>query len=345
MKTAAAILVELDRPLVLTEIDIPKLKSGQVLVKVLYSRVCHTQVLEARGRRGADRFLPHCLGHEGSGIVEEVGPEVQNVCAGDEVILSWMKGPGKDVPGMQYLWGEKSVNSGAITTFSRYAVISENRLMLLPKGISLQDASLLGCAIPTGLGTIFNTAKAQAGNKIAIFGIGGIGLSLLLAARLAECSKIIAVDINPDKLEVAMKMGATNAINSLDSDPVQVIRELCPGGVDIAVDASGHTDAMRQALECVRSQGGTAIIVGNAAHGKKLEIDPWQLNQGKRLLGTWGGDNVPERDFPRYCNLVRSGKLNLSIYASAPYPLKDINQALLDLESGKVLRPLIDLSL
>ena len=159
MQTKAAILVETGRPLIVDMINIPKLKPGQVLVKIKYSGVCHTQLLEARGHRGADPFLPHCLGHEGSGIVAEVGPNSNKVKVGDPVILSWIKGSGANIPGSVYDWNGKKVNAGAITTFSEYAVISENRLTAIPKDFPLKEAALLGCAVPTGLGTIFNTAK------------------------------------------------------------------------------------------------------------------------------------------------------------------------------------------
>src|SRR5262245_47512663 len=158
MKTTAAILVELGRPLELADIDIPPLKPGQVLVEVAYSGVCHTQVGEVRGHRGADRFLPHCLGHEGSGIVREVGAGVTKVKPGDQAILSWIKGSGADVPGTVYRWGDRQVNAGGITTFSTYSVLSENRLTVLPPGLSLRQAALVGCAVPTGAGVVFNTA-------------------------------------------------------------------------------------------------------------------------------------------------------------------------------------------
>src|SRR5262249_39198453 len=140
MKTVAAVLVETSQPLVLADLEIPALRPGQVLVEIAYSGVCHTQVLEWRGYRGEDRYLPHCLGHEGSGIVRDVGPGIAKVKPGDRVILSWIKGSGADVPGSIYRWNGRTVNAGAITTFSRYAVISENRLVVLPESVPMRDA-------------------------------------------------------------------------------------------------------------------------------------------------------------------------------------------------------------
>ena len=345
MKTTAAILVETGKPLVLGELEIPALKPGQVLVEIAYSGVCHTQVLECRGYRGEDRFLPHCLGHEGSGTVLEIGPGVAKVKPGDKAILSWIKGSGGDVPGTIYQWEGRNVNSGAITTFGRHAVISENRLTVIPAQFPMKEAALLGCAVPTGVGSVFNTAQPRPGQSIAIFGTGGVGLCALMAGVISGCMPIIAVDINPDKLKLAQQIGATHCINPVEVDAVAEIARICPGGVDFAIEASGRPAVMLQALSGVRQQGGVAVVVGNARHGEKIELDPKQLNLGKKLLGTWGGDNWPDRDYPRYCKLLTSGKLNLDPMLSKVYRLSEINQAIDDLEAGKAARPLIDMTL
>jgi S-(hydroxymethyl)glutathione dehydrogenase / alcohol dehydrogenase len=336
MKTTAALLVETGKPLVLADIEIPALKPGQVLVEVAVSGVCHTQILECRGYRGEDKFLPHCLGHEGSGIVRQLGPGVTKVKAGDRVILSWIKGSGADVPGSVYEWEGRKVNAGAITTFSKLSVISENRLTRLPDVLALRDAAMLGCAVPTGLGVVFNTAQPKVGQSVVVFGAGGIGLCAIAGAAIAGCSPIIAVDIRPEKLELAKRMGATHV-------GVEEIARLCPKGVDFAFEATGRPAVMLQALQSVRQQGGAAIIVGNAHHGEMLTLDPRQLNQGKRLLGTWGGDNMPDRDFPRYCELLATGKLNLAPMVSKAYRLEEINAAIDDLEAGRVARPLVEM--
>jgi S-(hydroxymethyl)glutathione dehydrogenase/alcohol dehydrogenase len=344
MKTTAAVLVELGKPLELADLDIPPLEPGQVLVEVAYSGVCHTQVGEARGHRGEDRFLPHCLGHEGSGTVREVGPGVTKVKPGDHVILSWIKGTGADVPGTVYGWNGRSVNAGGITTFATHSVISENRLTVIPDGMSMRLAALVGCAVPTGAGVIFNTARPRPGQSVAVFGIGGIGSCAVAAAALAGCTPIVAVDVNPDKLALARRLGATHTVNAKDADPVAELLKLCKGGADFAVEATGLAPVMRQALASVRSQGGAAVVVGNARFGEKLEIDPRELNQGKRLLGTWGGDNVPDRDYPRYCRLMTAGRLDLSPLLSRSYRLTEVNAALDDLERGRAARPLLDVA-
>lgn len=341
MYTRAAILVETKKPLVVDKIKIPDLKPGQVLVKIKYSGVCHTQLLEAGGHRGEDPFLPHCLGHEGSGIVADIGKDVNKVKKGDHVILSWIKGSGANVPGTVYEWNGKKVNAGAITTFSDYAVISENRLTVIPEDFSLKKAALLGCAAPTGLGTIFNTAKPTPGESLAVFGCGGIGLCAIQGAAIAGCVPIIAVDINEQKLEMAKKMGAQYIINAKNEDPVEAIKGICT--LDYAIEASGSPVAMRQAVQCVRPQGGLAVIIGNAHHGTELSLDPKEFNMGKRILGTWGGDNNPDVHYPRYCNLAHHGRLDLENLTTKTYSLDQIDQALEDLKQGKVLRPLIEM--
>ncbi len=341
MKTPAAILVETGKPLVLDDLEIPKLQPGQILVEIHYSGVCHTQMLESMGHRGEDKFLPHCLGHEGSGVVRELGPSVAKVKAGQRAILSWIKGSGANVPGTHYGWKGRQVNAGAITTFSHFAVISENRLTPLANGVDMKEAALLGCAVPTGIGSVWNTAGARPGQSIVIFGTGGVGLSAIAGMVIVGCAPIIAVDLVPERLELARRLGATHLVNPQDGDAVQNIHVVCPGGADIALEATGRPAVMKQALASVRAQGGVAVIIGNAREGETVALDPKQLNQGKQLRGTWGGDNVPDRDYPRYCELLRCGKLNLAPILSQPFTLEQTNEALKALEHGAVGRPLI----
>ena len=345
MKTTAAVLVELAKPLELADLEIPALKPGQVLVEIAFSGVCHTQLLEARGLRGADPFVPHCLGHEAGGTVVDVGPAVTKVRPGGRVILSWIKGSGLDVPGTVYDWNGRKVNAGGVTTFARHAVAAENRLTPVPDDFPLREAALLGCAVPTGLGAVFNTAAPRPGQSLAVFGTGGIGLCAVAAARISGLTPIVAVDVSPDRLEVARRMGATHLVDAGQEDPVAAIAQLVPGGADFAVEASGRPEVMNQALLSVRNQGGAAVLVGNAPFGRLLELDPKQFNLGKRLLGTWGGDNVPDRDFPRYCRLVAGGLLSLEPLLDRAYSLNDVNRALDDLEARTVARPLIDMQL
>jgi S-(hydroxymethyl)glutathione dehydrogenase/alcohol dehydrogenase len=345
MKTTAAILVETGKPLEVAELQIPPLKPGQMLVEITESGVCHTQLLEARGHRGPDPFLPHCLGHEASGVVLEIGAEVTRAKPGDRVILSWMKSRGRDVPGTTYSWRGRTVNAGGVTTFQQHAVVSENRLTLAPEELDPRDAALLGCAFATGFGAATHTAHIERGETVAVLGAGGVGLCSVAGAVSAGAAVIIGIDVRPDRLEAARALGATHLVNAGEGDVLEHVKAIVPGGLDAAIEATGRPAVMQQALKMVRPRGGRAVIVGNARFGESLQIDPRELNQGKRLLGSWGGDNDPDSDFPKYAQLLASGQVNLAPLYSPPYRLEDVNQALADLESGRIIRPLIDMRL
>ena len=344
MKTQAALLVQTGQPLVLAEIETPALKPGQVLVEIAYSGACGTQVMEWRGDNGEDKWVPHCLGHEGTGTVIEAGSAVTKVKAGDKVVLSWIKGTGIEVGGAVYDWDGKKVNAGGVTTFQRHAVVSENRLTLLPPDLPMDVAVLLGCAAPTGMGAVYNVLKVQPGDAVAVFGTGGIGLNALMAAALAGAMPVIGIDPNPTRRALAQIYGATHVIDA-SGDVLAEIKKIVPQGVDLAVESSGIPAVMEQAINATRQQGGRAVVIGNAKHGAVLSLNPGVFNQGKSLLGTWGGDSVPDRDYGRYGRLLNSGRFPVRDLLSKPYSLAQADQALQDLAAGKVGRPLIDMSL
>jgi S-(hydroxymethyl)glutathione dehydrogenase/alcohol dehydrogenase len=345
-QTDAAVLFELNKPLRLVTLEIPELKPGQVLVDVAYSGVCHSQLLEVHGKRGQDRFLPHTLGHEGSGTVLEVGSDVTKVKPGDRVVLSWIKGSGADVSSTIYQSSTGPINSGAISTFMHQMVTCENRVTPIPDTMPLREAALLGCAIPTGAGIILNTARVRPGSSVAVFGVGGIGLSAVLAASLMNATVIIAVDVFDHKLEQARQIGATHVINAHRQDPLATILEITGGrGVDYSLEAIGRLETMETAFQSVRDNGGLCVLAGNLSHGERISLDPFDLIKGKRIVGTWGGESQPDRDIPLYVDLYMAGKLKLDMLITHEYRLEDINQALDDLEQGKVGRALVVMSL
>jgi S-(hydroxymethyl)glutathione dehydrogenase/alcohol dehydrogenase len=344
MKTQAALLVQTGQPLVLADIETPALKPGQVLVEIAYSGACGTQVMEWRGDKGEDKWVPHCLGHEGTGTVIEAGHAVTKVKVGDKVVLSWIKGSGIEAGGAVYDWDGKKVNAGGVTTFQRHAVVSENRLTLLPADLPMDVAVLLGCAAPTGMGAVYNVLKVQPGDAVAVFGTGGIGLNALMAASLAGAMPVIGIDPNPTRRALAKLYGATHVIDAA-GDVLAEIKKIVPQGVDLAVESSGIPAVMDQAVNSTRQQGGRAVVIGNAKHGAALTLSPGVFNQGKSLLGTWGGDSVPDRDYGRYGRLLSSGRFPVRDLLSKPYSLAQADQALQDLAAGKVGRPLIDMSI
>jgi S-(hydroxymethyl)glutathione dehydrogenase / alcohol dehydrogenase len=345
MKTEAAILVELGKPLEVVDLEIPPLKHGQVLVDIAYSGACGSQVNEVIGNKGEDKWLPHCLGHEATGTVLETDRSVSKVRAGDKVVLSWLKASGIEAGGCVYGWGSRRVNAGAVTTFQRRAIVSENRLTLAPEELSLDIAVLLGCASPTGMGAIFNVLSVRPGDAVAIFGTGGIGLNACMAASFSGGVPVIGIDPAPQRRELAKRYGATHVIDPASTDVLAEVRKIVPQGVDVSVEATGIPTVMDQALAATRNQGGRAVVIGNARHDARLTLNPAVFNQGKSLLGTWGGDSVPDRDFGRFSRLLASGRFPVKELLSRPYRLDEADQAMKDLAAGVIGRPLIDMSL
>lgn len=336
----------LTEPLALMQLEVPRLAPGQLLVKICHSGVCQTQLQEARGLRGPDPYLPHTMGHEGSGVVLDVGSGVKKVKPGDHVVLSWIKGMGGEVGSTVYQSSRGPVNSGAISTFMRHTVTCENRVTRVPDDMPSKEAALLGCAVLTGAGIVLNTARVRPGSSVAVFGVGGIGLSAILAANLANATTIIAVDVHQHKLEHARDAGATHLVNAREQDPLKAIMDVTGGkGLDYAFEAAGRREAMEAAFQSVHADGGLCVLAGNLPHRGHIDLDPYQLLMGKRIVGTRGGETQPDRDIPIFVNLFQSGRLKLGNLATRTYPLHHINQAMEDLENGAVGRALIDMSL
>ncbi len=345
MKTRAAVLYEPGRPLRIEELETPELRSGQVLVQIAYSGVCQSQLMEALGRRGPDPFLPHLLGHEGSGLVIEVGEGVGKVQKGDRVVLTWIKGLGADCGGTRYRKCDWYINAGAITTFNEYAVVSENRCVKLPEGVPLDVGALLGCAVLTGAGIVLNTMKPTRENTIVIWGVGGIGLSAVMAARICECAAIIAVDAQDFSLELAKEFGATHSINACSVEAPARIREIVgPGGADFAVEAAGRAATIELAFQAVHKGGGLCVFASHPPAGDKICLDPHDLISGKQIRGSWGGESRPDKDIPRLAELYRQGELPLEKLITRRYTLDQVNRALNDLERSSGGRPILEIN-
>ena len=341
-QTEAAVLIDLGKPLQIIKLDVPSLRHGQVMVKMAYSGICHTQLLEVRGQRGPDRYLPHLLGHEGSGTIIEVGPGVKKVRKNDRVVVSWIKGNGLDASSSIYGHPKGSVQCGAVGTFVRHAITCESRVTPIPDAMPLREASLLGCAVLTGSGIVNHVAEIKQESTVAIFGVGGIGLCVLLAARIKKPRMLIAVDLVREKLSKARELGATHLINAHDEHPLEGIMRLTQGiGADFVVEATGNRGSMEKAFRSAKNFGGLCIIAGNLAHGERISIDPYDLIKGKRIVGTWGGEAKPDADIPQYIDLFLKGELKLDALISHEYSFHEINQALNDLEQGRVIRAIV----
>lgn len=345
MLMKAAILRELNKPLALEEIEVPEPGFGQVRVQIKVSGICRKQFQEVKGLHGPDPYLPHLMGHEGSGIVEAIGPSVTRVAIGDHVVVSWIKAKGLEPKPPVYKRDGQRINAGAVTTFSQYTVVAENRVTRVSKNLPFDKAALLGCAIPTGVGVVMNTAKVKPGSTVAVFGAGGIGLNIIQGCALAKAGKIIAVDLHDRKLDQAKKFGATHTLHARQENSLTRIKELTEGrGVDYAFEASASREAMENAYASVCWGTGLAILVGNLPYDdKKILIDPFPLYAGTRLIGTWGGETDPDRDFPRYVDWILNGQLKLDELITHRFQLKDINDAFVALERGEVGRAVVEL--
>ncbi len=337
----AAILVEQRKPLEIGDLEVPRLDFGQVLVEIHASGICGSQLNEIDGVKGADKFLPHLLGHEGGAVVQEVGPGVTRLKAGDRVVMHWRKAPGHQSPTPTYRWGSRKVNAGWVTTFNEMAVVSENRLTPVPGDVDFEVAALYGCAITTGFGVVNNDAALRIGESIAVFGAGGVGLGVLLGAQLAGAYPIVAIDVVPWKLEAARKYGATHTILAGKEPPIEALRAIVgKEGVDVAVDGTGVPEVIEAAYEATNATGRT-IMVGVPRHDQKIRIDSLPLHFEKVLTGSHGGDADPARDIPRYLRLAAQGRFDLKGMITHRYALDQVNEAIADIRAGKVLRAII----
>lgn len=327
---------------IVTGLEVPQPLHGQVCVQVAFSGVCHSQLMEARGLRGEDRHVPHLLGHEGTGIVRAIGPGVTKVRPNDRVVLTWIKGDGLDVGGGRYGWNGRVVNAGPVTTFNEFAVVAENRVVLLPDGVPMDVGVLFGCAIPTGAGVICNTLKPEPGTTLVVYGLGGVGICALAAASRCNLKRLIAVDVEPVKLALAREFGATHVIDASCEDPVDTIKRLTAGrGADYAVEAAGTTATIESAFASVRDGGGRCVFASHPPVGQRVCLDPHALIRGRRLEGSWGGGCLPDRDVPLLARLYVEDRLPFHLLVRDRYPLGEVNQALADLEARRTMRPLL----
>lgn len=339
----SAVLFETGKPLeVISSIKIPELLKGQVQVKVIYSGLCHSQLMEINGGRGEDKYLPHLLGHEGVGIVEEVGECVSKVKEGDKVIITWMQGDGLNAPGGLYPHNGYVINSGSATTLTEQTIVAENRLVKIPNKMPIKHAFLFGCALPTGFGLVFNELQLPDNQKIAIFGLGGIGMSALIATSMCKPKQLIAIDINPAKLQLAQEFGATHSINASDENPVEAVLKLTNGGVDYSIEASGLVKTIEQAFKSVREKGGQCIFGSHPKHDHKICLEPFAFHKGKNIRGSWGGGVHPDRDFPVFMQKIINNNIDLDLLISREYTLDEVNQACDDLVNRNNIRIIIN---
>jgi Zn-dependent alcohol dehydrogenase len=339
----AAILVNSKKPLVIVDIDLPaKLDFGQVLVKISYSGICGSQINEIDAAKEPDKFLPHLLGHEGSGVVEKIGEGVTTVKEGDHVVLHWRKSSGVESVTPKYFWNGKKLNAGRITTFNEKTIVSENRLTVIPSNFDMRSAPLFGCAVTSGFGIVNNDAKVKIGQSVLIFGIGGIGLNVAQAASMVSAYPIVGIDLHERKIDMGKKFGLTHGITPDSKNMNKEIFNIIGGkGADVTVDTTGDTKVIEQAYELTAANGKT-ILAGVPKN--KITIYSLPLHFKKILTGSHGGNSVPDVEIPRYIRLINEKKMTLDNMITHEFKLAEINSAIDLLRSGKAGRIVIKMN-
>lgn len=339
----AAILVRLREPLVVADVELPALGVGQVLVRVHASSICGKQLDEHSGKRGDDPYLPHLLGHEGAGEVVIAGPGVTKVKPGDHVVLHWIKGSGLNSAPPRFQWNGQEVSAGWVTTFGEYSIASENRVTRIPADTDMAAAALLGCAVTTGLGIVFNDAQLKPGQSLLVFGAGGVGLNVLQGASLVHADPVVAVDVRDEKLRLAETFGASQALNGRTKDLEARLRAIVgPRGFDAVVDTTGLGSLIELGYR-LASDTGRMILAGVPPAEQRITIDSFPIHFGRRLIGVHGGNTQPDIDIPRYLELYRCGWLKLAEQITSRYPLTEINAAMDAAAGGREGKCVIDM--
>ena len=367
MKSRAAVAWEAGKPLINEEIDVEGPRAGEVLVRNVATGVCHTDAFTLSGE-DPEGLFPAILGHEGGAVVVEVGAGVKSVQPGDHVIplytpecgecsfcksgktnlcqaIRATQGQGLMPDGSSRfsLGGKTIYHYMGTSTFSEFSVMPEISVAKISKEAPLEKVCLLGCGITTGIGAVLNTAKVEPGSTVVVFGLGGIGLSVIQGAVMAQAGRIFCVDINPDKFEMARMLGATDFVNPKDYDqPIQdVIVELTDGGADYSFECVGNVDLMRSALECCHKGWGESVIIGVAGAGQEITTRPFQLVTGRVWRGTAFGGVRGRTELPGYVEQYMAGKINIDDMVTHTMPLDDINIAFDLMHAGKSIRSVV----
>ncbi|MAM86697.1 MAG: S-(hydroxymethyl)glutathione dehydrogenase/class III alcohol dehydrogenase [unclassified Hahellaceae] len=370
MKSRAAVAFEAGKPLEIVEIDIEAPKRGEVLVRMIATGVCHTDAYTLSGD-DPEGLFPCVLGHEGGGVVEALGEGVTSVAVGDHVIplytpecgeckfcrsgktnlcqaIRSTQGRGLMPDGTSRLSykGQMIHHYMGTSTFSEYAVIPEIALAKIDEAAPLDKVCLLGCGVTTGIGAVTHTAKVEPGATVAVFGLGGIGLSVIQGAAMAGAGRIIGIDLNPDKFELAKQMGATDVLNPDDLSEgraglQQAIVDMTDGGVDYSFECVGNVDLMRTALECTHKGWGVSVIIGVAGAGKEISTRPFQLVTGRVWKGSAFGGVKGRTELPGFVDQYMSGDIKIDPFVTHTMKLEDINKAFDALHAGESIRTVI----
>jgi len=366
MKSRAAVAFEAARPLEIVEVDLEGPKAGEVLVEIKATGICHTDAFTLSGEDPEGAF-PAILGHEGAGVVLEVGAGVKSVRPGDHVIplytpecrecefclhpktnlcqaIRATQGQGLMPDGSSRFsyQGRKILHYMGCSTFSNYTVMPEIALAKIRSDAPFEKVCYIGCGVTTGVGAVAFTMKVEPGSTVAVFGLGGIGLNVIQGARMVGADRIIGVDLNPAKAELARRFGMTDFVNPREvADPTQAIIEMTSGGVDYSFECIGNVATMRQALECCHKGWGQSCIIGVAGAGQEISTRPFQLVTGRVWRGTAFGGARGRTDVPKIVDWYMEGKINIDDLITHTMPLEDINKAFDLMHAGESIRSVV----
>ncbi len=345
MKTRAAVYVELGKPMLVEEIELPDPGPTQMLVKHFASGICHTQL---HTLHNPEAKVPTLLGHESTAVVMAAGRAVRGIKEGDHVMLSFMPHPlpggDRPEPPTVRFRGQELRAAGQSSTWSEHVVVDQAYVTALDPSVPTDVTAVIGCAVTTGCGAVINTARVRPGDSVVVFGAGGVGLCAIQAAANVSANPIIAVDVTDEKLAFARRFGATHGLNGRGGSVVEQILELTDGGADFAFDAIGRPETIAQLLPSVhpaipgwKPEGGTAVQIGVPRVQQTIGVIGEILPGSKVYRGTYGGSPRPARDYPMYVEWFKSGKLPLDLLVSRRFKLEQINEACEALEQGQVL--------
>ena len=339
----AAYLNKINSPLKISKnITFENLKYGQVLVKIFYTGICKSQIYEIYNGRDNKKYIPHLLGHEATGIVLKTHKSVKKIKRGDRVILTWIKCKGIQSKNPIYFDKSKKINSGSVTTFSNFSIVSENRILKLPKNISLREGVILGCAFPTGAGMIIKNIFQPQKKKIAFLGLGGVGVSSLLTSLNYNFKEIYGFDINNNRLSFLEKyIRGKKKIYFCHVN--KKINKKFKNYFDYVIETSGSRVGIENGFN-ILNYSGKIIFASHPNKGEKIKLDPFDLIKGKKIYGSWGGDIDYEKKSSKIFKIFRKIKNFKKIFNEKIYDLDQINLAIKDFKKGKVLRPIIKLT-
>lgn len=323
--------IDLERNIVL-----PNLPKDKILVKIFYSGLCRSQLMEIEQKRGKDKFLPHMLGHEATGKVVRIGKNVKNINIGDNVVLSWINSIGLASGGIKFLHRKKIINAGPITTFSNYSIVSENKCTKVPRSFPKDIGVVFGCAALTGMGMVINEVNLKKSDNVLLIGFGGIGFFIYAALLSKKIKNIYVLENNKTKFKLFKKLKIIKYTSNY-KDLLKIKKKF-----DYCFDATGNSKAIETGFNLLKDNG-QLIFASHPPKKDKILIDPFELIKGKQIRGSWGGKSNPHLDIVKYYKILKNLKL-LKFLKAKVYKMNQIKRAILDLKKGKVVRPIIKCS-